>query len=180
MVSLVTVVVFAGVGLAYVGKGLIKSVSSFSLSFPLSFPLSLPTSLPFSFDSSLQAELAPVGGLVYHFVKEVVRGNFHITNNHGLLAPVVIGVVGGLSHFFILFCFLLSSFMSSKNSLGCYLLGMIRVGFFLAGSAAGAAITSMVFSVIGDYLGSFANTIQYAFLLPLSPPHPTLLPPPSS
>ena len=49
------------------------------------------------------------------------------------------------------------------SSSGCVVLGLVQVGFFLAGAAAGAAISFMLFSVIGDHLGAHANIIRYVF-----------------
>jgi hypothetical protein len=40
-------------------------------------------------------------------------------------------------------------------------LGVLQLGFFLAGAAAGAAISFMIFSVAGNHFGEHANIIRY-------------------
>jgi len=47
---------------------------------------------------------------------------------------------------------------------GCVVLGLVQVGFFLAGAAAGAAIAFMLFSVIGNYFGDHSNLVRLGLL----------------
>jgi hypothetical protein len=40
-------------------------------------------------------------------------------------------------------------------------LGIIKVGFFLAGAAAGAAISFMIFAIFGNSFGEYGLIIRY-------------------
>jgi hypothetical protein len=79
----------------------------------------------------------------------------------------------------LLFLFQLSSSPSCSFShlyTGCIVLGLVKVGFFLAGAAAGAAIAFMVFALIGNHFGEHGNIIRYvtlSLLLALLRPSPS-------
>jgi len=86
------------------------------------------------------------GGLAYYCMHEVaVFQNIHFTNLESILIPAGIGLVGG-----------------------CIVLGVLKIGFFLAGAVAGAAIAFMIFALIGNKFGEHGNIIRLAILIVLS------------
>eukprot|EP00026_Physarum_polycephalum_P013883 Phypoly_transcript_14338.p1 GENE.Phypoly_transcript_14338~~Phypoly_transcript_14338.p1 ORF type:complete len:270 (+),score=48.99 Phypoly_transcript_14338:59-811(+) len=86
-------------------------------------------------------------GLAYYCINEVAvfKDHVHFNSIEGILIPAGVGLVGG-----------------------CVVLGVLQLGFFLAGAAAGAAISFMIFSVVGNHLGEHANIIRLVILIVLS------------
>jgi hypothetical protein len=89
------------------------------------------------------AAFIAVGGLTYYCMHEIASYHEHINfTKLELLIPVGIGLVGGF-----------------------VVLGVLKLGFFLAGAVGGAAIALMVFAVVGDRLGEHANLIRLGILI---------------
>jgi len=71
--------------------------------------------------------------------------NITFSKIEGVLIPVAFGFVGG-----------------------CVVLGVEKLGFFLAGAAVGAAISFMLFAAIGDNFGTHGTIIRIVIMIVLA------------
>lgn len=80
-----------------------------------------------------------VGGATYYVMQTIAIHNdsIHFSKVVSLAVPVAAGFIGG-----------------------CVVIGIVKLGFFLAGAAVGAVIAFMIFSVVGAHFGTHAFIIR--------------------
>lgn len=90
--------------------------------------------------------LIAVSGATYYIMQFIAlhQESIHYTKVEIVAIPLAVGFVGG-----------------------CVVLGLVKIGFFLAGAAAGAVISFIVFSLAGAHFGEHAFVIRIVILCAL-------------
>jgi len=87
-----------------------------------------------------------LGGATYYVMQMIAinHDSIHFSKVVSLVVPLAVGLIGG-----------------------CIVIGLVRLGFFLAGAAVGAVMAFVVISLFGSHFGAHAFWIKIAVLVAL-------------